>query len=83
MKKELLVISITEFTLEKFKIKWIRHSKGIYLDAVLTSPDNRFVAWTKTEEVFDKKTGKCYKMGLGTSELINDMCRYELLIDSE
>lgn len=78
------VVSITESDLEKnFEIHLIRNSGPIFQSAILWSKSGRFVIDTKTNECFDKQTGKCYQLGATTKDMVYLACRHAFNLDQE
>lgn len=75
------IVNLSDETLKLFKIKFIRHSGEIYLSSVLDSKDNRYVIDTKTSELFDKKSGKCYILNEETNERLFDICKYAFIMN--
>jgi hypothetical protein len=72
-------VNLTEDELKMFYIKQIVHKESIYLSAILNSKDNRFVIDTKTSELFDKKTGKCYIISEDNTTELDMVCRFALI----
>lgn len=74
-------ITLTDKEIKKFKIKYIQHSTSIFTSAVLVSKDKRYIIDTRTSELFDTKTGKCFILSPKTAEDLFLLCRYNFVLD--